>query len=193
MYVKLLYLIWNKLYLLIHFPLFYFSYFIPVYLMFFLNVFFMLMKLVDCNSIKTSIHKTLFNKLIVTANSIPNNIIKDMYIFYINNKLNKPFFFIKNDSLYLQWLTTIITTTTLLWQMSCSDIVVTKVIDMSCPDIFVVAKAIDMSWPDVIVVANFMDMSCPDIIVMTNVMYVMFWHYFGDKCYGCHVLTLLWW
>ena len=52
----------------------------PVYLMFFLNDFCMFMQTVTYKSIKTNIHKTLLNKLIITANSIPNNIKKDKYI-----------------------------------------------------------------------------------------------------------------
>ena len=58
----------------------YFStYFIPVYLMFFPNVFCMYMQTVTYNSIKTNIHKKLFNNLIITANTIPNNTIKDKF------------------------------------------------------------------------------------------------------------------
>ena len=89
------------------------TYFIPVYLMFFLNVFCLYMQTVTYNSIETNIHIKLFIKLIMTANSIPNNTIKDKY-FFLDKKLNIPFSLIKKDSLYLQWLTTIITTTALL-------------------------------------------------------------------------------
>ena len=82
--------------------------------MFFLIVFCMSMQTVTCKSMKTNIHKTLFNKLIMTAYSIPNNITKDKYIFTKNKKLNKPFSLIKKDSLHLHRLNYIITTTTLL-------------------------------------------------------------------------------
>ena len=62
------------------------------------------MKTVTYNSIKTNIHKKLFNKLIITANTIPNNAIKDKFFCFVSlikTKFNKPFSLIKKDSLYL--------------------------------------------------------------------------------------------
>ena len=60
----------------------YFStYFMPVYLMFFLYVFCMYMQTLACNSIRTNIHKKLFNKLIIIASTVPNNAIKDKFFF----------------------------------------------------------------------------------------------------------------
>ena len=67
----------------------------PVYLMFFLNVFCMYMQTVTYNSIKTNIDKKLFNNLIITSNTIPNNAIKDKFVFFVKKKFNKPFSLIK--------------------------------------------------------------------------------------------------
>ena len=73
--------------------------------MFFLNVFCMYMQTVTYNSIKTNIPKKLLNKLIITANTIPNNAIRlsfFVFVFFLNKKkFNKPFSLIKKDSLYL--------------------------------------------------------------------------------------------
>ena len=80
-------------------------YFIPVYLMFFLNVLCMYMQTVTYNSIGTNIHKKLFNKLIITANTIPNNAIKDKFFVlfcFLNKKQGKgKNCLIRKDSLYL--------------------------------------------------------------------------------------------
>ena len=35
------------------------------------------------NSIRTNIHKKLFNKLIIIANTVPNNAIKDKFFVFV--------------------------------------------------------------------------------------------------------------
>ena len=75
--------------------------------MFFLKVFCMYMQTATYNSIRTNIHKNQFSKLIITADTFPNNAIKDkfflfLFIFSFNKKQGKgKKCLIKKNSLYL--------------------------------------------------------------------------------------------
>ena len=77
----------------------------PVYLMFFLYVFCMYMQTLAYNSIRTNIHKKLFNKLIIIANTVPNNAIKDKFFcfcFVFNKRQSRGREgLIEKDSIYL--------------------------------------------------------------------------------------------
>ena len=76
-----------------------------VYLMFFLYVFCMYMQTLAYNSIRTNIHKKLLNKLIIIANTVPNNAIKDKFFcfcFVFNKRQSRGREgLIEKDSLYL--------------------------------------------------------------------------------------------